>query len=161
MINGNFSFVIDGVLAGMARPCGAVLAEDLGLLREQGIGGIVTLTLDPLDARALQTSGFRSLHLPVADFSTPTLDQVESFLKFVDDMQESAGESEAAGVAVHCGAGMGRTGTLLACYLVHQKVSPAEAIERVRMKRPGSVETLEQEDLVFAYASRLSESGGD
>jgi atypical dual specificity phosphatase len=54
-------------------------------------------------------------------------------------------------VAVHCGAGLGRTGTILACYLVSQGSTAKEATQQVRTKRPGSIETLAQEAVVEAY----------
>ena len=60
-------------------------------------------------------------------------------------------------VAVHCGGGLGRTGTLLACYLVSAGCAPDEAIRRVRAARPGSIETPEQEQAVRRYAQRLGE----
>ncbi len=56
-------------------------------------------------------------------------------------------------VAVHCAGGRGRTGTLLACYLVHQGLDPAAAIARVREVRPGAVETRAQVAAVEAYAA--------
>jgi atypical dual specificity phosphatase len=60
-------------------------------------------------------------------------------------------------VAVHCGGGLGRTGTLLACYLVSAEGLPADAaIARVRAARPGSVETEDQEQAVRRYAERLN-----
>jgi atypical dual specificity phosphatase len=59
-------------------------------------------------------------------------------------------------VAVHCGAGLGRTGTLLAAYLISEGQTPDEAIDFLRGVRPGSVETLEQEQAIYEYARRLS-----
>ena len=57
-------------------------------------------------------------------------------------------------MAVHCGAGLGRAGTLLAAYLVSQGCDAEEAMARVRRARPGSIETIEQEQAVREYAER-------
>ena len=51
-------------------------------------------------------------------------------------------------MAVHCAAGLGRTGTLAAQLLVLQGVAPDEAILRVRQARPGTIETPAQEQAV-------------
>ena len=56
---------------------------------------------------------------------------------------------------MHCGAGMGRTGTMLACYLVGKGYSFQDALAHVRQRRPGSVETLEQEGVIRDYAEYL------
>jgi atypical dual specificity phosphatase len=58
------------------------------------------------------------------------------------------------GVAVHCTAGKGRTGTVLAAYLVTTGLSAHAAIDRVRHLRPGSVETPDQEEAVEEFARR-------
>ncbi len=147
----NFSFVLPKRLAGLADPGrDEALEQTLATLRDRGIGGLVSLTEEPPGAEALARAGIEPLHLPVPDFAAPTIRQVTSFVLFVDRL---TGENRA--VAVHCGAGQGRTGTMLACYLVHDGASPDEAIRRVRALRPGSVETLEQEDAIYRYAESL------
>jgi atypical dual specificity phosphatase len=60
------------------------------------------------------------------------------------------------GVNVHCRAGKGRTGTVLAAYFVSKGMSAAEALQRVRELRPGSIETPEQEHAIADLARRLN-----
>ena len=57
---------------------------------------------------------------------------------------------------MHCTLGMGRSGTMLACYLVKTTHCDAqEAINAVREKRPGSIETEQQEQLVQEFSESL------
>jgi len=59
------------------------------------------------------------------------------------------------GVAVHCMHGHGRTGTMLACYLVKtRKMSGIDAINEIRRLRSGSIETNEQEKAVVQFYQR-------
>jgi atypical dual specificity phosphatase len=58
------------------------------------------------------------------------------------------------GVGIHCTAGKGRTGTLLACWFVANGLTPRDAITRVRRLRPGSIETEEQENAIVEFARR-------
>ena len=52
---------------------------------------------------------------------------------------------------MHCYGGCGRTGTMLALYLVHTGYSGEEALKKIRIVRPCSVETEEQEKLILNY----------
>jgi atypical dual specificity phosphatase len=66
--------------------------------------------------------------------------------------------SRREGVAVHCRAGMGRTGTCLAAYLMRYSGLPArQAIDAVRRARPGSVETRQQEEALFSFEKILQD----
>ena len=55
------------------------------------------------------------------------------------------------GLAVHCAAGLGRTGVVLACYFIDKGLTAANAIARVRRLRPGSIETEEQEKAIEEF----------
>jgi len=80
------------------------------------------------------------------DFTAPTLKQVEQALTMIHFYLEKN-----MPVAVHCIAGLGRTGTILACYLVREAMSAGEAITAIRRWRPGSIETLDQEAVIHEY----------
>ncbi|MBS1258453.1 MAG: hypothetical protein MAG551_01512 [Candidatus Scalindua arabica] len=140
----NFSWLIEGEIAGMAKPASSVY--DFEFLKENGFEAIVSLTEFPLDESLIEEFGFSIKHIPVRDFEAPTLEQIKNFIAFAEKAR-----SEGKKLVVHCDAGIGRTGTVLACYLVSKGYNAAKAIEEVRVKRPGSVETIEQEALVMKY----------
>ena len=79
-----------------------------------------------------------------------------------DDIRAALGVIESAHeagrpVAVHCAAGLGRTGTVMAAWLVTQGLDADAAIARIRELRPGSIETDEQEEAVRDFARSLSD----
>jgi atypical dual specificity phosphatase len=139
----NFSWIVEGRVAGMARP----RPGDLPWLREQGVTAILSLTEHRPDLQ-----GFDVHHIPVVDMTSPTLDQLREAVWFIRRVVEDGGA-----VVAHCTAGMGRTGTILAAYLVGEGLPVDDALRRVRELRPGSVETIEQEEILSTYAATLPE----
>lgn len=135
----NFSWVIDGKLAGHQGPTSM---EDLVWLKGQGVLALVRLiekNKAEVSASQIGKLGMWDLHEPVPDFDIPKPDQIDRIIQFID-MAISAKSP----VGVSCEFGLGRTGTILACYLVKQGLDAIAAIDEVRKKRPGSIETEEQ-----------------
>ena len=139
----NFSWLVEHKLAAMSYP----ESEDaLNLLWRMGIRALINLTEEPLPEEFLLNVGILTEHIPVVDFTAPTLKQVEQALAMI---HLNMGRNMP--VAVHCIAGLGRTGTVLACYLVGEGKSADEAITIIRRWRPGSIETLDQEAVIHVY----------
>ena len=105
--------------------------------------GIVPKRLD----RELRARGLAWLHLPIRNLSVPGASWEANWLSAGEGLR---GELAAGGCfALHCYAGLGRTGTVAARVLIEHGYRPAEAIARVRSIRPGSIETYEQESYVL------------
>jgi len=139
----NFSWIDKPLLAAMARPDSA---EELVWLRQQGLELLVSLTEDPPRRDWINEAGLFLVHVPVADMEAPTQEQLNECLSTIARAHEKS-----MGVAVHCGAGQGRTGVVLACYFVTKNLTAKNAIARVRRLRPGSIETDAQEEAVAEF----------
>lgn len=142
-----FSYV-DDRLAGMPQPgMWRPLAVDLAFLAEE-IDLLVSLTTTPPPTSMVESAGLAHAHIPIVDMTPPTLDQQLEFVALLDDAF-ARGET----VGVHCLAGKGRTGTMLATWFVRTGLSADDAIAHVRSARPGSIETPAQEQAVHTYAA--------
>jgi atypical dual specificity phosphatase len=144
-----FSWIEKPHLAALAWPSDL---EDLKWLRQQGIQLLVSLTEQRVRRDWINDAGLLFFHVPMIDMEAPSLDQIDKSVSAINRAID-----QQMGVAVHCGAGLGRTGVVLAAYLVNKGLSPQNAISRVRRLRPGSIETDDQAEVIELFARHLAE----
>ncbi|XP_029982517.1 dual specificity protein phosphatase 23 [Sphaeramia orbicularis] len=142
----NFSWVDPGKVAGLAMPR---MTYEYQYLLDNGIKHLVCLC--ERKPPYYDTCPDLNLHhIKIADFTPPSPSQIDRFLSLVEEAN-----AKGEGIAVHCMHGHGRTGTMLACYLVKtRKISGVEAVSEIRRLRPGSIETHEQEKAVVQFYQR-------
>jgi atypical dual specificity phosphatase len=141
------SWIIPDQIAAMALPA----ARDLVRLRRMGVTLLVSVISTPFHPDDLRKARLKYLHLPVMYLRSPSPEQIQAFVTAVRAELAAGGK-----VAVHCVGGLGRTGTVIACYLVEQGMTAQEAMTLVRRARPGSIESLEQENTVYLWAKERS-----
>jgi len=142
----NFSWLIENKLAGSAIPTSN---DEMQRVIEQGVKSIVTVREEPLDDIWVKNVNY--LHVLSNDMGVP---EFNDLVYAVDFIHKRITNNEP--VLVHCLAGLGRTGTILACYLIkYQKMSANEATEKVREERPGSIQSYPQEEIIFRFEKFL------
>jgi len=144
----NFSWLIEGQVAGHAQP---LSEDDLRWLYSQGIRTL--LHMERWSEDLLQKAnhlGMVDLCVPVADLTAPSIFQIQEMNDF---MLKSVLEGKPVGVS--CSSGHGRTGTVLACYLVALDHTAEGLVIQVRQKRPGAVETRDQFEVIRQYLDQL------
>jgi len=134
----NFSWLVESKLAGCARP---ESEAELNGLRSEGVKAIISLTGTPLYPAPVNRLGFTYLHSHIS--GAPSLVQLDEIIHFIEEQN-----AQSKPVVVHCAEGIGRTGTVLAAYLVRKGMTADDAVNKVREKRPGSIQNLEQENAI-------------
>lgn len=143
----NFSWLIDEKLAGCGMP---TTIEEIRWVQKKGVKSIITMTENSLPESWIKDITY--LHVPTEDLTAPDMEKIDTAVDFIHDRIKN---KEA--VMVHCAAGIGRTGTILACYLIkYQKHSSKKAIEKVRNERPGSIQSDFQELAIKFYEEHVS-----
>jgi len=145
-----FVWVQNGRLAGSGYPASRSQVE---WLARAGINSILTLTIDPLPAEFTRDLDIVMGHVPMQDHQPPSIDALGRAVEFIGE-RSAAGEA----VLVHCLAGEGRTGCVLAAYLVKTEgLGADEAIAEVRKAKPQFVEG-RQESSVREFDAQIQGS---
>jgi atypical dual specificity phosphatase len=145
-------WIVEDQLCAMSLPDEAVIER----LRELGFTMVVSVAAEEYAAEVGEwclDRNLRWLRYHVWDMTAPDLEHVRDFVAEVDAEIRRGGR-----VAVHCLGGVGRTGTMAACYLVSRGASSREAVAEVRARRPGSIQTAEQELVVHRYGAEVFRS---
>ena len=144
----NFSWIIEEKLAGSAIPTSK---EEIDWIKQEGVKSIVTIREEPLEDEWIKDINY--LHVHSNDMGIPEFsDLVDS----VDFIHQRITNDEP--VMVHCLAGLGRTGTILACYLIkYEDMAADDAIEKVRRERHGSIQSFSQEEIIFRFEKFVRE----
>lgn len=130
------------------------------LAEKHGCGALVSLVSDheldllhiaDLPARSAER-GIHVIRFSFGNFSTPdSNDEVVSLTAEIIRIASHGGM-----VAIHCWAGLGRTGLVAACCLVALGLGSSDAIATVRRCRPRAVENSDQEEFIARFAAALA-----
>ena len=144
----NFSWIIEEKLAGSAIPTSK---EEIDWVKQEGVKSIVTIREEPLEDEWIKDVTY--LHVHSNDMGIP---EFSYLVNSVDFIHQRITNDEP--VMVHCLAGLGRTGTILACYLIkYENMSADDAVEKVRRERHGSIQSFSQEEINFRFEKFLRE----
>lgn len=154
----NFNWIIKGRLAGSGVPTS--LHELKWLVERQGIRSIVTIKEKPLPSEWIRSGNNGNnrddnidmridyLHMSTDDYGAPSLRELDYVVNYISRQIDNGKP-----VMVHCTAGKGRTGVILAAYLIKKDrdFSAKQAIKLLSKIKGESIQSKEQERIVFSY----------
>lgn len=157
--NGDMNWIVPNKLLAFSDPGKSNTDICIRNLHKLGISTIIRVNRKTYPADKFRKQGFKHHDLFFQEGACPSEDLLRKFL--------SIAESEQGAIAVHCKAGLGLTGTLIACYIMkHFEYPAAEVIPWVRMCRPGSILGSQQlfiveiEETCYKWGEAFKKSAG-
>jgi atypical dual specificity phosphatase len=149
-----FVWLLEGQLAGTPKPgiVGNTVA-DLQALRDAGITHLLSLTEVPFPPQLAMDHGLSCSALPMPDMEAPSITEGMALCAWIDQLLQN-GHS----VAVHCKAGLGRTGTVLAMYAIWNGqgvTNSATSVAKIRSLNSGMIQSVSQETFIERFAQRV------
>ncbi len=144
-----FGFIQPYRVAGMGEPWVAKMDLTHRILKEKGIGAILTLTEEDPYGKRHTEAGFIHFHEPIDDCEPPDKAGMDRAVAFINACLEKE-----IGVTVHCYEGRGRTGTVLCAWLgKKESLSPEDAVKKMYELRLYTVITPSQRAFLNEYLS--------
>ena len=152
-----FVWLIRGRLAG--TPCPGIVREtmlDLRYLKEVGITDLISLTEIAFDRTLAEQFDIQVTHFPIIDMSVPSLSAAQKFCVSLDQKIE-----QQQTIAIHCKAGLGRTGTMLAAYYLWKaptETTAQQAIDYIRSLNHQMIQSQQQINFLYDFSAHLKKA---
>lgn len=152
--NGDMNWIIPGKFLAFSSPSNNNFDSDgyrtftpddyAPIFKKWKINLVIRLNKITYEREKFLKNNIKHMELYFVDGSTPPEKIINDFL-YVTEKEKNA-------VAIHCKAGLGRTGSLIACYAMKHYRFPARAfIGYIRICRPGSILGPQQQFLCVSY----------
>lgn len=116
----------------IAMSCPSINKNNIKELKNRNIKYIIRLNGDTYDKNSIKPIEVYDLYFK--DMTVPSIQLIRKFMTIVNSIDITEF------IAIHCRAGLGRTGVLICIWLIIKyNFSPQNAIAYIRMIRPGSI----------------------
>ncbi|WVR03049.1 hypothetical protein IAU60_000038 [Kwoniella sp. DSM 27419] len=131
---------------GKITACEKAMECVVELFERENVGLVVRLNDELYDRQRFLDLDMDHVDMYFDDGSCPSDEIVSRFIKLAEDFIERRNQK----IAVHCKAGLGRTGVLIGAYLIYKySFTAQEAIGYMRLVRPGMVVGVQQQYMVI------------